>query len=160
MIGTLPTGRIDGTGITSVIQPKRPNATATGWSTANHMLTTVHHLNAMGFPWQAWMHKDGLLVISAVEKPDPEPGEFDAGPEYHLSISAMGQRCTSAQALWALGQFDLIDAKEDNHVPSGRVRNFWRPVADRFSGFERPCQESEPAIREDKGDFVWRGITR
>jgi hypothetical protein len=47
-----------------------------------------------------------------------------------------------------------------NHVPSGRVRNFWRPVADHLSGYECPCVADEPAIREDKGDYVWRGITR
>ncbi|AHC47973.1 hypothetical protein AX27061_3513 [Achromobacter xylosoxidans NBRC 15126 = ATCC 27061] len=58
-----------------------------------------------------------------------------------------------------LDEFDLIDANEDNHVPSGRVRNFWRPVADRWAGYECPCQENEPAMREDKGDFVWRGVT-
>jgi hypothetical protein len=29
-------------------------------------------------------------------------------------------------------------------------------VADHLSGYECPCQETEPAIREDKGDFVWR----
>ena len=49
--------------------------------------------------------------------------------------------------------------REDNHVPGGFVRNFWRPVADRFSGYECACVATEPAIVEDKGDFVWRGIT-
>ena len=79
----------------------------------------------MGYPWAAWTHHtNGMLVISAVEKPDPEPGEFDVAPEYHLSISVMGHRCSTADAIWALGQFDLLDAKEDNHTPSGRVRNF------------------------------------
>ena len=144
--------------ILSAIQLKKPGA---GWARAEDILINASHLDAWGYPWTAWHHKDsGMLVISAVEKPDPEPGELDAGPEYHLSVSAMGNRCSSADAAWVLGQFDLIDAREDNHTPSGRVRNFWRPVADRFSGFECPCQDSEPAIREDKGDFVWRGVTR
>lgn len=144
----------------SAIQPKAPTP-STGWTRADHILAMAHELDAMGYPWQAWAHQaNGLLVISAVEKPEPEPGEFDAGPEYHLSISAMGSRCSSADAMWALGQFDLADAKEDNHVPSGRVRNFWRPVADRLSGFECPCQDSEPAMREEKGDFIWRGAPR
>lgn len=144
----------------SVIQPKAP-AESAGWAPARHLLAMAHELDAMGYPWDAWVHyTNGLLVISAVEKPDPEPGELDAGPEYHLSISAMGHRCSSADAMWALGQFGLTDAKEDNHVPSGRVRNFWRPVADPLSGFECPCQDSEPAMREDKGDFIWRGVSR
>ena len=29
--------------------------------------------------------------------------------------------------------------REDNHVPGGFVRNFWRPVADRFSGYGHPA---------------------
>lgn len=144
----------------SVIQPRAP-AAGTGWARAEHLLAAKRQLDAMGYPWAAWAHPAyGLLVISAVEKPDPEPGEFDAGPEYHLSVSAMGRRCSSADAIWALGQFDLLDATEDNHVPSGHVRNFWRPVADPLSGFECPCQASEPAMREDKGDFIWRGVSR
>jgi len=115
----------------------------------------------MGYPVEAWEHvQNGLFVLSAVEVAT-QPGKVDLGPEYHISISAMGnRRCSSADALWVLAQFDLIDALEDNHVPGGFVRNFWRPVADRFSGYECACVATEPAIVEDKGDFVWRGITR
>ena len=43
--------------------------------------------------------------------------------------------------------------------PNGCVRNFWRPVADHLSGYECPCVEHEPAMVEDKGDYVWRGLT-
>lgn len=144
----------------SVIQPKAP-APGSGWVRAEHVLAMPQAVSELGYPWAAWAHyANGMLVISAVEKPEPGPGEFDAGPEYHLSVSAMGRRCSTADAIWALGQFDLLDAKEDNHTPSGRVRNFWRPVADPLSGFECPCQDSEPAMREDKGDFIWRGVSR
>lgn len=76
----------------------------------------------------------------------------------HEHITFWG-RCTSADALWVLAEFDLLDAKEDNHVPGGKVRNWWRPVADHLSGYECPCTDEEPAVRENKGDYVWRGVT-
>ena len=85
---------------------------------------------------------------------------FDRGPEYHLSISrqtpAGPRRCTSEMARIVLRQFGLEGAEEDNHVPNGVVRNFWRPVADPLVGLECECKDEEPAIVEDKGDFVWR----
>lgn len=141
-----------------IIQPKRPKAN-TGWVQVPFPKELLDPLLQVDPP-DVWEHPDGFCVWSAVEKPTPLPGESDVGPEYHLSISRNGGRCTLADAMWILGQFDLVDAKEDNHVPYGFVRNFWRPVADHLSGFECPCQDSEPAMREDKGDFVWRGVPR
>lgn len=142
----------------SIIQPKRP--TAPGWTRATWW-TVPRELAEMGYPTEAWEHlASGLFVLSAVEVTRPEPGEVAVGPEYHLSVSLQGQRCTAADAAWVLMAFDLSDAREDNHVPSGRVRNFWRPVADHLSGYECPCVADEPAIREDKGDYIWRGVTR
>lgn len=140
----------------SIVKPKRP--TGPGWTPEARW---VCHAAAcrVGYPVEAWTHNSGLFVLSAVEVVD-EPGKAPLGPEYHLSMSHFGNRCSAADAMWVLGQFDLADAKEDNHVPSGKVRNFWRPVADRLSGYECPCVDDEPAVREDKGDFVWRGVTR
>jgi hypothetical protein len=99
------------------------------------------------------------MVIAAVEYIND--GKAD-GPEYHLSISrqhrTLGtQRCSSTEARWVMVQFALDGAKEDNHVPGGKVRNFWRPVADPLVGRECSCVETENAIAEDKGDYVWRG---
>lgn len=51
-------------------------------------------------------------------------------------------------------------AKEDNHVSHGIVRNYWRPVADRLVGKACPCKEEEPTIREDKGDVIWRPVSK
>lgn len=141
----------------SIIKPKWPDAP--GWTIANWWRCPPE-LAALGYPIEAWEHAGNrLLVLSAVEVAH-EPGQLELGPEYHLSMSHYGARCSTADALWVLAQFDLLDAKEDNHVPSGQVRNFWRPVADNLSGYECPCTDEEPAVREDKGDFVWRGITR
>lgn len=117
---------------------------------------------SMGYAAEAWLHPEtNLCVISAVEVAEPEGG-ISKGPEYHISISMTKpgdrpQRCTSADAIWTLAQFDLLDAEEDNHVPDGKVRNFWRPVADSLVGLECACKDDEPAIREDKGEYVWRG---
>lgn len=144
--------------IRSVIHPKCPSVN--GWEFQSKF-KPHKELAEMGYPVEAWHHPNlDLFVLSAVEVTS-ESGKPDLGPEYHLSVSkGRQQRCTSAEALWVLGQFDLIDALEDNHVPGGFVRNFWRPVADHLSGYECPCVDHEPAMAEDKGDFVWRGITR
>jgi hypothetical protein len=143
--------------VESIVKPKVPNGR--GWEQIkNHMTRQLDALG--GYPNQTWYHlQTGLLAISAVEVAT-DPGQPSLGPEYHLSISACGNRCSAADALWVLAQFDLTDAKEDNHVPSGKVRNFWRPVADGLSGYECHCVGEEPAMREDKGDYVWRGVTR
>lgn len=140
----------------SVIKPKRPSGP--GWRRSARW-SCPPQLAELGYPVEPWEHTSGLFALSAVEVAN-EPGKPALGPEYHLSISMNGQRCTSADAAWVLAQFDLSDAKEDNHVPSGRVRNFWRPVADNLSGYECHCVDDEPALIEDKGDFVWRGVTR
>lgn len=137
--------------VKSIIQPKKP--LGLGWRRED--LKMPYDL---GYPYQAWTHENGLLCISAVEVAN-EPGEPELGPEYHLSISMNGQRCSSSEAAFALHAFGLDDAKEDNHVPRGKVRNYWRPVADNLSGYECPCTEKEPAMVEDKGDFVWRGVS-
>lgn len=141
----------------SIVQPKRP--TLPGWRRATWW-TCPQQLAELGYPVEAWEHPaTGMFVLSAVEVATPEPGEPPLGPEYHLSVSLRGQRCSSGDALWVLHCFGLSDAREDNHVPNGRVRNWWRPVADHLSGYECRCVDQEPAIREDKGDFVWRGVT-
>lgn len=136
----------------SILQPKRPTHRF-GWR-----LVAKQPL-ASGYPNEAWVHDaNSISVITAVEVAR-DPGQPDVGPEYHISISACGERCSATDALWALAQFDLSDAKEDNHVPGGKVRNYWRAVADNLGGSECKCIDDEPAIREDKGDYVWRGVS-
>ncbi|WP_349609057.1 hypothetical protein [Cupriavidus sp. DF5525] len=149
--------------IESIIKPKRP--TGPGWiRETGPEIEAIMRAAAMGFACEAWLHPgSGIATFSAVEVAH-DPGQPDLGPEYHLSISKNDgrggtRRTTSAEALWCLAQFELIDAKEDNHVPHGLVRNFWRPVTDQLSGYECPCANDEPAMLEDKGDYVWRGVT-
>lgn len=147
------TDTFSGTGLQSIIQVLRPNGP--GWQ---EMSCDVKRYS-LGFPARAYIHSSGLFVISAVETMSDE----DKGPEYHISISrhhAAGPlRCSTSAAKWVLRQFGLDGAEEDNHVPYGKVRNFWRPVANPLVGLECECKAEEPAIVEDKGDFTWRPIS-
>jgi hypothetical protein len=134
----------------SVIQPKRP--IVQNWRRATWWKCPPQ-LAEFGYPVEAWEHpSSGLFCLSALEVAH-DPGKPALGPEYHLSVTMNGQRCTAADALFALASFGLEDAKEDNHVPNGRVRNFWRPVGvvdlpdaavhrlwqPGFSGLLNPC---------------------
>lgn len=136
--------------ITSVLRPR-----FLGWSE----VPTNPRLLAMGGVARTFIHKERRIsVISAVEV--ALDGKVDKGPEFHLSVAWQTPRgparCNSATARWVQRQFGLDGAEEDNHVPGGVVRNFWRPVADGLVGLECECKADEPAIVEDKGDFVWR----
>lgn len=137
--------------MTPVISPKRP--IVAGWTE----LAPPPQWVTLGYEGLRFAHAGtGLCVISAVEVAKDKDG-IDRGPEYHISISKGGRsRCSGREAQEVLRQFGLDGAEEDNHVPHGIVRNFWRPVADRFVGLECACKESEPAIVEDRGDYVWR----
>lgn len=144
-------------GTLSLIAVKRPRLL--GW---REIPTEGLPIASAGRPVRAFFHDaSSLAVISAVEFIDD--GKVD-GPEFHLSISKQHRtlgtrRCTSNEARWVLVQFSLEEATEDNHVPNGLVRNFWRPVADPMVGRECLCVEGENAITEDKGDYVWRAAS-
>lgn len=133
----------------NLIKPARP--------LAGSLWTLIDTLNFNGYDAERWLHKDGYAVISALEV--VEGGWQDEPmPHYHLSISRGGKRrCSSMDAKFILKQFGLSDALEDNHVPNGFVRNFFMPVAEDQRGAICKCNDTEPAIREDKGDFIWRG---
>lgn len=138
----------------SIIRPLKPKGS--GWQERD--TSTV---STMGYAKTGWYYAGrGLLVISAVEHAETEKGGENIGAVYHLSISKNAQRCTSNEAKWVLRQFSLDDAEEDNHVPNGFVRNFFRAVADKFSGYQCPCKSTEPVMKENKGDYVWRGVSK
>ena len=133
----------------SIIPPKRPIGPS--WSYGG-----IYPQD--NYEGHYWFHKEGYVVISAMEV--AEGGHLNQPiPHYHLSISkGHKRRCSSADALYILTQFGMQDAMEDNHVPGGFVRNYWMPVAEDQRRVDCKCVESEPALREDKGDFVWRGV--
>lgn len=141
-------------GVRSIVSVLRPRGD--GWREIDFPVKRF----TLGHPARAFMHdRHSLAVISAVEVAADKDG-VDRGPEYHISISKQiggaPQRATSDEAKWVLDQFGLDGAEEDNHVPYGKVRNFWRTVAAPLIGLECACKADEPAVTEDKGDFVWR----
>jgi hypothetical protein len=150
----VPTADVFSGGTRSIVQTLRPRFA--GW--IEEPVPPV--VTSCGGIARLWWHAERRLsVISAVEVAT-DPHDIDRGPEYHLSISRLAPagpaRCSSEAAHWVLRQFGLDGAEEDNHVPYGVVRNFWRAVADPLIGLACACKAEEPAIIEDKGDFVWR----
>ncbi len=141
--------------INNIIQPKRPKP-GSGWLKLQDMPSQFNS----GYGGELWFYPpQQLTVISCVEV-TREPGKLDLGPEYHVSVSRNRRRCDRNEARFAMKAFGMQHADEDNHVPGGFVRNFWMPVAENLQGYVCPCKEEEPAMIEDKGDFVWRGITK
>jgi hypothetical protein len=144
-------------GTTSIIGVLRPKGG--GWHEIP--IQAGNPLLAMGHPVRGYFHPRSMIqVMSAVELASDAVCD---GPEYHLSIirsTPTGPaRVDSNDARWVLDCFKFDGAREDNHVPHGRVRNFWRPVTGDWVGVRCHCEDEEPTIREDKGDFIWRGIT-
>ena len=143
----------------SVIRPLRPkNINPTEW------YSQPFHNDAY-----CWDHKSGFRMISALEVVEDAKNPEVNGPHYHVSMSMFvwpsgasqpsgPHRINSQDAAWRLRHHfpDYAGWEEDNHVPDGKVRNFWRPVDESKVGQECFCKQHEPAIREDKGDFVWR----
>ena len=126
-----------------LIQPKRPKSKV--WQ-------LVGTSPVPGFTHaEIWRHPTGLNVLTNVETPDQ-----DIGPEYHVSVTMMGRRCTSNEAMVALKAFDMEYSDEDNHTAI--ARNYWQPVADSKAEYVCPCKETEPAIKMDKGDFIYRPL--
>jgi hypothetical protein len=141
--------------VTIIIQPLTPRAGDwEEWFVPEYIAAAAHAS-------RRFFHRQYMIqVISAVEVAIDAPGMQPNGPEYHLSMSRIVRndiaRVSSADARTVLIQFGADGATEDNHVRSGKVRNFWMPVAEPRIGEVCACQDTEPAIREDKGDFVWR----
>ncbi|MEM9760031.1 MAG: hypothetical protein AAF933_12395 [Pseudomonadota bacterium] len=148
----------------SVIPPKQPT-TGDGWQYRCQAPAAV----LGGYEGHYWTYLqpcgDVLVVISSLEVAR-ENHELEGRPYYHLSLSKrtrqspnVAMRASRNEARFVRKAFDMLDAEEDNHVPSGMVRNYWLPVAENLIGKECPCKDEEPAIVEDKGEYVWRGIS-
>ncbi len=142
-----------------IIKPKRP--CGPGWVQLPPLAEWALH----GLTREAWIHRENRFsVLTAVEVAEAGRDQVMV-PHWHISISTWNgahetRRCDSSGALWVLSEFGMLDGEEDNHVPGGQVRNFWRPVADNLVGIDCACKADEPAVVEDRGDYVWRGVTR
>lgn len=125
----------------NVIEPKRPRHNS--WK----HIDTIQSID--GGDIERWAHTSGLLVLTSVEAPEPH-----IGAEYHISVTNRGQRCTSNQAKFALKAFGMEHSDEDNHTLI--ARNYWQPVVDSKAEYVCPCKAKEPAIKLNKGDFIYR----
>lgn len=141
-----------------IVQPLRPRGD--GWE---QWEVDVSRWPSKPYAIERWYNRgQEVQVMSAIEMILPE-GAREGRPEYHISVSGLRHgapdfyRCSDSRARWALKQFGLEGWFEDNHVPGGRVRNYWRPVADPVVGEVCPCVDEEPAMLEMKGDYIWRG---
>lgn len=147
--------------IPSIIQPLRP--LVQGRNRWFRDFQIAEQLIKAGYPVERWLeYGSDIQVLTAVEVAKEKDGSTN-GPEYHISVSRAVYvpmfhpvRIDTSTAKWVLAEFGLDGAEEDNHVPNGVVRNFWRPVASGLVGKECPCKAEEVVIRENKGDFIWR----
>lgn len=139
-----------------ILEPLRPKSSS--WKRYPLPIAPGHPL-LRAYAVEYWYNRaHEVQVISSIESVSGEGPE--SRHEYHVSISRlpwMGKpsRCPNHLARWVLKEFDFVDCSEDNHVPHGIARNYWRPVAENQSPVCH-CVETEPKIVEDKGDYVWR----
>lgn len=92
-----------------------------------------------------------IVVISSIEMVPDNNGTLR--PEYHISMSDNGQRIAASIVPTILKQFGATEKwDEDNHVPNGKVRNFWCPMNEIPDPC--PCKDNEKPTIE--GDYVWR----
>jgi hypothetical protein len=92
-----------------------------------------------------------VRVTSALE--DAEyPDGIGGGPQWHISISAMGKRPKEHHVRRALRAFGMVSAEEDNHHP-GVARHFWMPV-DPAHRVECQCKTDEDVIVDPDG-YEW-----
>lgn len=142
----------------SIIKPLEPKGD--GW----RCLGRVPPQFTMGYEGYYWLHDERRLSVMSCVEVANDPDDIDKGPEYHVSITRFVNhspaRCDRNDARFAIKAFGLEGADEDNHVPGGKARNYWMPVAESLRGHVCPCKDEEPAMVEDKGDYVWRGLTK
>ena len=141
--------------IHDIIKPLQP--TGKGWSGGRDVRAQLRS----GYPITQWWYGPlRLYVLSAVEVAMDTDG-VHRGPEYHLSVSKQTSmlqpsRCSAEEGQLVLQAFGLDGWEEDNHVPNGVVRNYWRAVAENMVGRECACKETEPKVVE--GDFEHRPL--
>lgn len=106
-------------------------------------------------PWGfVWDRLDGMRVISSIDLASPQEGA-PAVPNWHVSVSKNGARCTMEEARQVLSDFDALDLEEDNHDPKHKARHFWLQC-DPAHRKPCPCKDTEEPI-DDKG-YVYRKL--
>lgn len=97
-----------------------------------------------GFKYQNVM---GVIAISSIHL-------IDGKPQWHVSFSHQGQRIPQGWMESLLSQWGLQGWDEDNHVPNGKVRNYWKPVQ-KTDPQVCPCKANEEPHLEE-GGYIWR----
>lgn len=113
-------------------QPKSGTWTLRGWDETSK-----------GFRWENAMN---VIAISSIH-------EIDGKPQYHVSFSDRGVRIAQGWMEALLKQWQIEDFEEDNHVPNGQVRNYWKPFDPELK--ECQCKQTE-VPHEEEGGYVWR----
>jgi hypothetical protein len=94
-----------------------------------------------------WENSLGIIALSSIHV-------IDGKEQYHLSFSDQGERLPAGVMEAILRQWGALAFEEDNHVPNGKVRNFWWIVGRDLPQI-CPCKnEEEP--HEEEGGYVWR----
>lgn len=106
----------------AILQPKRP--VRAGWA---QWPVENAELAARAYVIERWYNRaHEVQVLSGIEMVS---GEGPDRAEYHVSISGLRwmasrpHRCSESLARWVLKEFDFTDYAQDNHVPSGIVKN-------------------------------------
>lgn len=92
-----------------------------------------------------------ILVLSALEHAEYPDGN-GSGPQWHISISAMGKRPKDHHTRRALRAFGMVGTEEDNHHP-GVARHYWLPV-DPAHRVDCQCKTDEDVIVDPDG-YEW-----
>lgn len=142
--------------IHDIIQPLAPSGP--DWLPYGDVRATLRS----AYPVTAWENRVlKLFVMSAVEVAT-DTDRISRGPEYHISVSkqihrGLPTRCSREEGEFVLREFGHLDGwEEDNHIPNGQVRNYWRAVAENMIGRKCACKESEHLVVE--GDFEHRPL--
>ncbi len=99
------------------------------------------------FGLSIWMRRRVLAISTCVMAEAPN-GDGSI-PQWHISFTNDGRRCTDEEVRQSLACFRLTGADEDNHEP-GMARHYWMPL-DPARRAECECKTTEKVIVEPDG---------
>lgn len=92
-------------------------------------------------------------VISSLDLAELPDGSGEVGPQWHISITAVGnRRAKPEQVRRALRAFGMVGAEEDNHHP-GNARHFFMPV-DPARRVDCECKATDENVIDPDG-YRW-----
>lgn len=94
-----------------------------------------------------WMRRRILAISTCVHA--EAPNGVGSIPQWHISFTNEGRRCTDEEVRMSLASFRLTGADEDNHEP-GMARHFWMPL-DPKRRVDCECKTTEKVMIEPDG---------